>query len=824
MSAYKRVMDYMSGAPDSANHIKLWEKAQMDRMRDQVDALELEKRMLGPAERDLMAAFHCQPKFTRKGMNEGLTIGVNVDCRTSSGDKVSRIKNVVVDFNGGECWEIAHAAAHVDYVTRDPAFYTLDTTLRDKIISQCPGMSAAQLYELRVDGVKDSLSLPVDMRHMYMKMMLMLWDYTLAATSKVEGMEMAEDIVDFSHPSLPADARMATVANYRVVVDAEGMSRRELGLLSMAGQQYPSVWYAGDNIYTKCHLAEDSLAIVSDGKIDMDTSGMWGSPDELYSIIWSIACKTSSTKCLAEAITLLRGKCQHMADFTKRAGPITVQSGVPLSVCKVRSVGAASASTILQSQPGYFSTSLSLVTDLLYGKMFEISATSVVEQVGGLGDRTCGEVPSTDRMYNGLLRDIGLRHEDGSINAVLKNWCSLTGSAYTFGYGGAIKDYVIKLTELMRGGWDVELPQLGTLIPFMDTKDTCWGYSRGYPGKPDVFDKDQTMKASESLSVCAWLMGLRATRPKVGHNRSKKESRHQTPEERELAVESKGKMVLGSAQLWITDGLGGREDDYEEGSGVLVKSSFPSVKCQLLYDERDQEWHIPTSRERDYTSMVRRTTMGEHEVEVAPVIVGPAPKSPEDIFSGVRAAVKERPVRPYKEPRPAVGMTGVKFVPRYVLDGKVVEDPIDVRTKRPATGEMRVKAIDVPGDGKCGLHAVVQDLQSHGLLTQRDGGRVLRLLDKSTNAPTFHSPEDIAGAVLKLGLGLDVVAGGIVHSYGNNDGHRVLMQLKDHHYMPIVEHEEGETLNITSVQEQVGTDDEYIKRLGEFERMLAAAT
>nr|WSP06973.1 cysteine protease [Gnomoniopsis castaneae chrysovirus 1] len=823
MSAYKRVVDYMASAPDSANHIRLWEKAQAEKLREKVDALEMEKKAIGPAEGDLLAALHCQPKFTRAGMVDELVIGINVDSRTSKGDKVSRVKHVKVDFRGGEIWELAASSSHVDYVTRDPAFYTMDTTLRDRILSQCPGMSAAQLHELRVDSVKDALSMPVDMRHMYMKMMLMLWDYTLAATSKVEGMEMADDLIQVDKEYIPADARMAAMANYRIVIDAEGMSKRELGLLSLSSQEYPSVWYAGDNVYTKCSMAADSLAIVSDGAIDMDTSGMWGSPDELYQTIWSVAAKTGSTKCLIEAISMLRGRCQHMADLTTRLGPISVHGSIPLSLCKTRAMGPAAASTIITKPPGFFSTSISLVTDMLYGKMFELAATAVVEEIGALGSRTCGSVPSTDRLFNGLLRDVGLRHEDGSINAVLRNWCSLTGSAYTFGYGGRLKDYVVKLTEAMKAGWDVGIPQLNTLIPYMDTRNTCWGKSRGYTGKADIFDKDKTLDAAESLAVFSWLMGLRKTRPKVFNNRSKKEARHQTPEERELAVEAGASMVLGTAQLWITDSLGGREDDYEEGAGVLVKSSFPSVKCQLLFDTRIEQWHVPRQPPEDYAATVKKTTYGEKGVEVEPVISGPMPKASDSVFSGVRAAVTEKPVRPAKAPKYMTGVTGTKYVPQYVLEGDVMEKPLSVRMERPKVGKTKVKRLEVPGDGKCGLHAVVLDLQAHGLLTQRDGGRALTALEANVTAPTFHTPDEIAGAVLKMGLGLDVISDGIAHTYGNNSGHRVMMEHKDLHYRPIIEDESGEEVEIKEVIGQNNTDADYIARLGEFEKMLASA-
>jgi len=250
MSAYKRVVDYMAAAPDSANHIRLWEKAYMDKFRERVDALELEKKSLSPAERDILAALEAQPKFTRQDMVDGIKIGVMVDARSDKGDKIPRDKEYTLNFRGGKEWRLAAAVAQVDYVTRDPAFYTLDHTLRDRIIRQCPEMSAGQIHELRVDAVKDALAMPTDMRHMFMKMALMLWDYTLAATSRLETMEIAGDIVDCTHSNLPADARLAIMASVRVVVDAEGMSPSELGLLQIAAQEYPSVWYAGDNVYT----------------------------------------------------------------------------------------------------------------------------------------------------------------------------------------------------------------------------------------------------------------------------------------------------------------------------------------------------------------------------------------------------------------------------------------------------------------------------------------------------------------------------------------------------------------------------------------------
>ncbi|ADG21216.1 ovarian tumor protease [Verticillium dahliae chrysovirus 1] len=823
MSAYKRVMDYMSSAPDSANHIRLWEAATMDKMRSKVSGLELERKSLSPGERAIIESLDCQAKFTRGGMVEGITLGAIVDARSDKGDKIPRVRKIKIDFMSDRVWHLAPAVAQVDYVTRDPAFYTLDTNMKDRIISQCPSLSASQLHELRVDAVKDALSMPVDMRHLFMKMALMPWDYTLAATSKVQGMEMAADLFDCRHPNAPADARMALMSSTRVVIDAEGFSRRELGLIQLAAQQYPSVWYAGDNMYTACSMDADDVAIVSDGQIDMDTSGMWGSPDTLYQLIWSVAAKMDSVKCLVEALTVMRGKCRHMHDLVGRVGSVSVYSGVPLSICKSRGMGQTGPPAIVTQAPGYYSSSIALIADYLYGSMFEISATSVAEEVGGTGDKICGAAVASDRLYNGLLRDVGLRHEDGSVNILIKNWCSLTGSPVCWGYGGCLKDYIVALTVEMRAGWDVAIPQLVTLIPFMDTKLGAWGHSRHYRGRPDTFNADESRERSETLAVGAWLMGYRGSRPKLFRNSSAKESRNQTAAERELAAEAGSGLVIGQCRFWIEDSLGGREDELEEASGVLFKSSFPNVKCQLMYDTTTEQWALP-QEEKDYTKIVKQTTYGyKPETELAPMISGPAPNNRNDMFESVKAIAKAKPIRPYKGPRPDISATGLTYVPDYVIEGEVASTMLPLRSRAPELGGLTFKSIDVPGDGRCGLHAILEDLKSHGMISQRDSSLVMQRLDSTTAAPSFHSPDDLAGAVIKMGLGLDVITDGQPHSYGTSTNHRVLLRLKDHRYTPIVESAGGEKEVIVAKHGPNPSDADYIKRLGEFEQMIGPA-
>lgn len=822
MSAHKRVMDYMKSAPDGANHISLWEKAEMDKMRERADGLELERRSLGPAERDILAALEGQAKFTRAGMVHGINIGINVDARTTKGDRVTRTKKVNINFEGSGNWRLAPAVANVDYVTRDPMFYTLDTRLRDNIIRQCPEMSATQLGELRVEAVKDALTMPVDMRHMFMKMTLMLWDYTLAAASKLEGFEMADDIVDCRHEYIPADARMLSAASNRVVIDSQGMSPRELGLLQLSAQEYPSVWYAGDNVYTKCHMDADDLAILSDGAIDMDTSGLWGSPDTLYQTMWSLASKLGAVKCLVEALTVMRGRCQHMADLTARIGPVSVYSGVPRSICKTRSMGPVAADTIITKAAGYYSTTLSLIADNLFGRMFELVATSVIEDVGGLGDKLCGKSPATDRMYHGLLRDIGTRHDDASVNQIMRGWCAITGSPIHWGYQGMLKDYAVVLTSVMKAGWDTNLAQLFTLIPYQDAKRSCWAFSRGCRSGQDIFDQDSATDRALELGVCAWLMGERSQRPRVGPNRSKKASRYQSSAERELAAEAGAGFVVGHAALWIDDDVGGREDEYEEAMGALFKSSFPNVKCQLLYDVAEQAWHLPTVQ-RDYPSDVKRSLGFRLEAEVEPAITGPAPRPAPSSFQGVRTMLNSKPVRPSAGPRPEVRLDGGAVVPPYSVKGEKKEAVLPINNTKPSPGEMRIQRIDVPGDGQCGLHAVVEDLKAHALLSVQEGARLLEKLQGETRSTSFHSVDEIAGAVLKMGLGLDVLADGTMHSFGHNDRHRVSIELANNHYSPIYRSEDGDPVQVQAVHHQEVDDREYIRRLGEFERMLGSA-
>jgi hypothetical protein len=820
MSAYKRVVDYMKNAPDSANHIAAWETAYLSKLVSKVDGLEEEKRLLGPVERDILASFDSQVKFTRHDLASGVTIGLSVDGRTRKGDQIIRSNTHKIVFKEGDYWELLPSVAQADYVTRDPAFYTLDSSLKDKIVRQCSSLSPEQLQQIRMDGVKDALSMPVDMRHIYMKMVLLLNDYNLGSVSKYEECEMAEDLIDFRHPNLPDDARVAIVADHRIVIDAQGMSPMELGLLYFAAQQYPPIKYAGDNIYTNCAMEADDLAIVSPGPVNVDLSGMWRSPDNLYRIMWSIAAKTNSARCLLDAIRVMRGKCKHMADVTKHLGPQSVHSGVPLSLCKNRSMGEIDSTTLITSEAGYMSTSIALISDYLVGAVYQHAATAVVEELGLLGNYICsGGNVRADRVINGLLRDVGARHEDASVNILLKNWCSLAGYPITWGYGGMLKDYLIELTVAMRTtGWDVDMPQLNTLMPYLATQNNCWGLYRGYSGPPDKFADKDVKESSASIAVSAWLMGLRPSRPRVARNRSSKEIRGMSVQERELAAVVGDAFVVGTVRMWISDTLGGREDEMEESAGVLIKTAFKNVKCQLLYDRAEERWYIPET-ERDYAELVQRTTMGRKpEKDIMPIVTGPQPEGIKDPFNGVKAMVSQRPIKPSKGVRAAVSIRGDTYVPEYSLGGELTSELQPTRGSVLTSGTLKLKRIDMP-ESASGLDAIVKDLVVHGYLDDIEGRGAVNRVKKDAEAPKFDNIEELAGAAEKMGLGLDVVVDKVTAvSYGKGK-HRILLGREGGKIYPLVAHDDGDTYDISTVEPQMDTD--HIKRLGEYERLFA---
>jgi len=274
MSAVNRVVDYMSGLPQAAEHARTYATEFTDRVKrseiTQVDGVAEEKRLMSQGEREIIGRLNCSVKFTRDGFDSALKLGMGVSCGAQN--RVRREKIVDLDFLGSKHWFLDPATSRALYSAKESTIHLIDEDQKRKIMAMCPTLSGNETGQIYMTAIHERISVPSDMRHLFTKMYLMLQDYNLNVTSKSERMATADEIQYQLIPNAQAMDRLACATNHDVVVDAENFTPEELGLLCLAGEEYPSVWYGKDNMYTKCHMAPDDVVVISNGDIEIDSS------------------------------------------------------------------------------------------------------------------------------------------------------------------------------------------------------------------------------------------------------------------------------------------------------------------------------------------------------------------------------------------------------------------------------------------------------------------------------------------------------------------------------------------------------------------------
>jgi len=836
MSAVDRVVDYMSGLPQAAEHAKTYATEFAQRtMRSGVtvvDGVEEEKKIMSKGEREIIGRLNCPAKFTRHNFAIDVNLGVSVSADQNR--YVRREKTASLDFLGSRDWFLEPAKSNAMYSSKESTVHLIDKVQKQRILAKCPNISGELASDIFITSVHERISVPSDMRHIMMKMYLILQDYNLGVTSKSEDVSHASDLTyNLTRNISPID-RMTAITNRRMVIDGDGFTSSELGLISLAAQQYPSTWYTFDNMYTRCNMEADDLAIVSDGDIDIDTSMLWGSPDRLYQMIWSIAAKLDCVPSLISAFENMRGKCKMMADIVKRVKPNRINSMVPLSYNMNTAFGSESSNTSVTRMPGYLSTSMSLVSDLLYGMTFEAAATCVGESLGAHGTLLSSKTPKTCSVINGIMRDYGLQHTSAEDNILLRNWDIMAGRPMTWDFGPILKDYVLSLAEMIINGADIILPQILHAIPSLTAVNTAYGLSRGWKGPKHMLESTKTERRdnSDGLAAFAWMMGERSVRPPVFYNRVGKKPIQLGPREFQLQSEAEGSYGLGDVSFWLHDTLGGRVDENEETSTNLYRTEYAGTMCSVVFHSSEERWVLTSRREPPG----RQTMKGEKPppeqdeqlVEEIPGSqpsgvpwMGAKPKKPDDIFKNLNALSRQNKIVPSHKPRHTrITSEGRAATQPYTLNGNEESDVLsskraEIREKE----ELSLNIISVPGDGTCGVHAMVEDLKAHGMLAPGDVARAHTYFSGEMRSKTFHDAQEMAALSQQLGMNMDLIDrdNSRVTRYGKfgDDAHTITIVKKGPHFDAGVILSGDESKN-ASVQMLVGNLDEQQVPSSEF--------
>jgi len=829
MSAVDRVVNYMTGLPQSAEHAKTYASEFMERVAKSdivvVNGVEEEKRMLSKGEKAILARLDCPDKFTRKDFASQVRLNAGV---TLQGKEFVRQDTPVdLDFLGSHHWLLEPANSRALYSAKESTIHLLDAAQKRSIMARCPNIAGNEAIDVHMLSVHEKMSVPSDMRHMLMKMYLILCDYNLAVTSKSEQVDTAEGMRFRMMEHISDIDRLAAVVAHDVVIDADAFTSTELGLLGLAAQPYPSIWYTVENMYSKCQMEADDLMLVSSGDIHIDTSFLWGSPDRLLQMIMDISAKLNCMGDFIAAFSNMRGKCKMVADIVKNSECRSINSMVPLSYSMTHSFGGAVSNYVVTNAAGYFSTSVSLVADLLYGMTFEASSSCVIESLGGCGKLLSSANPPTSTIANGLLRDYGLQHTSSEDNILIRNWEIMAGRPLTWDFGPYLKSYLLNLASKIVNGIDIPLPQILHAIPALTAVNTCYGLARGWRGPPPdrLSSKKERADESDALASISWSMGMRPTRPMVFFNRVGKKPQNLTNDEYFLQGQSKGVLGLGDVRFMLADTLGGRVDENEEVAGSLYRTEYAGTKCSMVFNTEIEEWELEQIGDPPGRQSMRLDPPNEDLVPEVGVLKtsgmrsfnwgAPRQFNNDDKFKALANLSRPNQIVPSHKPRHVrVNSAGGVAVQSYVLN----DSPTSVlrtpkRHEYKDGGSVKFGKISVPGDGSCGIHAIVEDLKSHGMIGLGDVKRATDMFSDEALSKSFHETQELAALAQTWGMNLDVLdeESGIMNRFGNTpDAHTISIARSGLHFSPMVVGEEGHEVSLRKVDQQECAPDEYL--------------
>lgn len=765
--SHKAVTNYLSMAPDAMNHqLKLMNEMLYDNrgMPKPVNMYELEKTTLSAGERNILKNYTIEDRFCLQDMHKNFMIRVRAAAVSKEGHhhRKEETKEYSLSFLSERAWYLEPMASFAHETKRSMTAVSHDHMMKSRLMSACNQLGGSQAQDLNVSYMMQRQSAKSDMRHLFTKFYLLLHDYNLAMTSKLKTKERRMDFRIKVHDNITDLDRADIMCKHDVVVDADGFTEEELGLLALGAAEYPSVWYAGDNIYTQCCMEADSVAIISDGDIKIESSLAWGSPTRLYSIMVSLACKLGGVDDLMTAFGNMRGRCKMMYDMLEHAEENVVVSDMPKSFNQSRAMGGLlnwpAATT---SNGGYFSTTACLVHDLSYGMLFNMMAANLVEETGGLGTQLCETDPSTDPQYNGLLRDHGLNHQDPAINELLLNWSHLHGSAILWGFSSMLKDYIVGLATNMRKGMDVKIPQWTEMIPYSTSQNTSWGALRGYHGNMPIYggDKDERKKQETTTATFMWALGIRNSRPLKGYNR-KRNGLMLQENEREWMTNSHGAYEIASIGMSIVNQVEGRQDETDESAVALYKDEFMHKRYNVTFDYIN-EWRIPLVDTMTKRGGENARTSMRNELPNFVVVKERNTRAESKERGRLKVMVgRHEPAIIHTKPVAQKVVGDRSIVGDYVTAEGTKHDLVTNEYVPRADDRVSLNVINTVGDGSCGLHALVTNMRIRGYCDVSDEKMIFNRMKEDGISDSFHDFNELGSLAKKAGLGVDVYTDG----------------------------------------------------------------
>lgn len=793
-----------------ANHERLYTRQQVAAELGKpklVEFSKVEATMLGHQERAIYANLEMDDMFCKSGMVNKLMLNINMVADSKKHNRQLFNGSVVqTSFESDVEWYLDPMEANAYSSDREVGNVISDTIIQGQMNASFRHLTGSEACGLFTTGAIAKMNLKQDMRHMFAKMYLMLSDYNLAMSSRMDETSVASTLNLSVYNEVSSIKKLEIMSMYNVVVDAEMFTPAELGLLKVAGCEYPSVRYGGLNVYTQCHMQQDTVAIMSEGKVAMDTSLSWGSPSRLYDLICSVACKMGCLDDMVEAFTSMRGMCFLMQDVFRHAEDNSVVSDMPLSKSYKCATGVRNRDAVTMSERGgLFATTKSLVSEMLLGKLGEVVASNFLEEIGAYGDLFGSSTPSTSSRLNGFMRDYGLNHANSKVNSLLYQWQVMLGKQIHWGLGLAVKNYALSLAGKLHNGTDISVPQLEYILYMNEYKNTCWGMVRNWSSAGNSFDsKAQRVKAIEESAAFTWVMGVRDRRPVLFGNKKNDREVFLSAQERSFLCGHGGlDFTINSMGICIAESVSTRIDELEITASALIKSNYIKAGSMIMYD-RGSGWGFPeaTDRNDDDDARLLRSFGGA---------LTERPRMPPSVFGGEEEEADE----PEEEGEPDIPLHAMSSggsrdtntrlntyenLPVVSLDQRYIRtDDEDRKNVAPykINGVERREAgrlfnrqtedghtfnydlIERETGGRGAMPAIMKDLSVRGMCAQADYMRVCQDVEKEAEKSILIDEKEIAKAVnsMKLDVQIFEETDDGVRVYKTDNGHKHIVSL-----------------------------------------------
>lgn len=779
--SFKTVFKYMQEASSNTAHKRIYDAGILKNKEELsvVDALVMESKCIKTTESNILSGLTCQSKFTCNGMDRrGLKLDVTSVAKGTTRVGVQDLVHTsskVITYDMDKSWYLKGRKSRVRYSERDSASMVEDSVLLGRVTAACSALGGPDTRGLNITHAMERITQKSDMKQMFIKMYLMLMDLNLAATSKSTERRVLKNFSRYLVPNVNDNLRLGAVMSHEVVIDADQLTDEEIELLCISAESYPAVKFCGDNVYNQIRVDADDLRILCQGVRPHMTELKWV-PDSLYRNIISVACKLDSLSDWFEVVDMMRGRPHLMRHVVER----TVERVVHMDICRSTSCNTAfgmggSVLNVVRVYPGYLSTSVSLIADALLGESLHAGATCLVEKMGGYGKLICQGHPFTDAMYNAILREYGISTMSMHTNNLMMVWCEiLECSKFRWSMPLGWKEYILGVTDEMRNGIDLDIPQVLFDSAFIMADDSAWGVTRGWTGVPDnqlamnMDDRKSKDRVRKQTTAFLWQMGVRKNRPHVFSNTEKEGEDILNGQDYTFLRGAEGSYKMTWLRYTIGQDVGGRVDQTENEASTLVGTLYKGTKCSVIYGGASG-WSVETFE--------------DPELEGIQESLGITPKTYKAEEAETSEQDEDELITPVTYGGNRIKNDGMVFkklsaieINRHVVIKKVPQrEVVEIKENT----EHNYNQVRVKGDGMCGIHAIVENMRRQGAVSDIDVKMVETNLNLNTLDKTFHTIEDLASVAIEYGCRLRVFdkESGIFYDYGDRNSENLVIDI-----------------------------------------------